>query len=174
VLCSECGKRPATFHYTKILNGSKTQFNLCEVCAREKKIGSFMGLENNFSFHQLLSGLLNFELQSDSNDSESFMMDLRCENCGFTYSQFSKIGRLGCSNCYNSFQTYLEPLLKRVHGHSIHRGKIPERTKGELKLVREIERLKQELSLKVKEEKFEEAANIRDKIKLLSEKLKEK
>lgn len=34
--CQECGKRPATLHFTKIVNGEKTEFRICESCAREK------------------------------------------------------------------------------------------------------------------------------------------
>ncbi len=48
MLCPECGKRPATIHYTKIVNGEKSEFHLCEVCAQEK--GEHMpGFDNGFS-----------------------------------------------------------------------------------------------------------------------------
>ena len=36
MLCQECNKRPATLHFTKIVNGEKTEFHICESCAREK------------------------------------------------------------------------------------------------------------------------------------------
>lgn len=172
MLCPECGKRPATLHYTKIVNGDKTEFHLCEVCAQEK--GEYMpGFENGFSFHQLLSGLLNFEPSTSDLNSHATLKPqmLRCPTCGLTYSQFSKIGRFGCADCYQSFRDRLDPLFRRVHGHSQHRGKIPERTKGELRIRRQLEKLKEELALKVRAEEFEEAARLRDQIRSLSEKL---
>lgn len=36
MLCQECNKRPATLHFTKIVNGEKTEFHICETCAKEK------------------------------------------------------------------------------------------------------------------------------------------
>lgn len=37
MLCQECRKRPATLHYTKIINGQKTELHLCQECAEEHK-----------------------------------------------------------------------------------------------------------------------------------------
>jgi protein arginine kinase activator len=171
MLCPECGKRPATLHYTKIVNGNKTEFHLCEVCAQEK--GEYMpGFEPGFTFQQLLSGLLNFEMSTPNTHSSTFKpSSSRCPTCGLTYNQFSKIGRFGCGDCYKAFRDRLDPLLRRIHGHSTHRGKIPERTQGELRLRRQLAKLKEELELKVRAEEFEEAARLRDQIRALKERL---
>ncbi|GGE21212.1 protein-arginine kinase activator protein [Marinithermofilum abyssi] len=173
MLCQECGKRPATLHYTKIINGEKTEFHLCEVCAQEK--GEQMpGAEGGFSIHHLLSGLLNFDSHPQAGGQEQTGVKqetLRCPTCGLTYSQFSKIGRFGCSDCYQAFRERLGPLFRRVHGHTAHRGKVPQRTGGQLKIQREIERLKSELNQRVANEEFEEAARLRDRIRALREKL---
>ena len=65
MVCQECGKKPATLHFTKIVNGEKTEFHICESCAREK--GDFIpGTTNGFSIHNLLSGLLDFEPSNKS------------------------------------------------------------------------------------------------------------
>ncbi|MFC4075451.1 UvrB/UvrC motif-containing protein [Salinithrix halophila] len=172
--CQQCGKRQATLHYTKIINGEKTEFHLCEVCAREKG-EQIPGFEGGFSIHNLLSGLLN--LDAPVSDNQQPVRDgrqgqgLRCPTCGLTYTQFSKIGRFGCSDCYRSFGERLEPLFRRVHGHTAHRGKVPRRTGGKLKIRREVEQLKQDLSRRIQNEEFEEAARIRDQIRSLQEKL---
>lgn len=173
MLCPECGKRPATIHYTKIVNGEKTEFHVCEVCAQGKE-NYMQHFENGFSFQQLLSGLLNFDLSHASSNPSGMHMtaDLqRCPNCGLTYKQFGKLGRFGCSECYEAFQGYLDPLFRKMHGHTIHRGKIPNRAEGELKIRRDLERLKEELSRRVEAEEFEEAARLRDKIRALQERL---
>lgn len=121
MICQECGKRPATLHFTKIVNGDKNEFHICENCAREK--GEMIpGTSGGFSIHNLLSGLLDFE---PSSLSAAKSQAIRCENCGLTYSQFSKLGRFGCGSCYQSFSEKLDPLFKRVHGNTVHVGKSP-------------------------------------------------
>ncbi|PTM54733.1 UvrB/UvrC motif-containing protein [Desmospora activa] len=171
--CQECGKRPATLHYTKIINGEKTEFHLCDSCARDK--GEQMpGFDGGFSIHHLLSGLLNMEpsvAEGKPRGQTEAPSVLRCPTCGLTYNQFSKIGRFGCSNCYQAFGERLEPLFRRVHGNTSHRGKVPQRTGGKLKLRREIEQLRGELSKRIQNEEFEEAARLRDHIRSLQEKL---
>ncbi|SFJ37015.1 UvrB/UvrC motif-containing protein [Thermoflavimicrobium dichotomicum] len=173
MLCPECGKRPATIHYTKIINGNKTEQYLCEVCAHEK--GDVPTFENGFSFQKLLSSFLNFEPSFSEHESRATVkhQTLRCPTCGMTYNQFGKFGRFGCSDCYYTFRTHLEPMLRRIHGHTTHRGKIPERTKGALKIRRKLELLKEELARKVQAEEFEEAAKIRDQIRALQEQLEQ-
>lgn len=166
MLCQECGKRPATLHFTKIVNGEKTEFHICEACARER--GEMIpGTANGFSIHNLLSGLLDYEPSSSSVKQTA----LRCETCGLTYSQFGKLGRFGCSECYKYFNDRLDPLLKRVHGNTIHVGKVPKRTGGVIQYKREIERLKKDLLHRVEHEEFEHAAKIRDQIKELEKKI---
>jgi protein arginine kinase activator len=171
LLCPECGKRPATLHYTKIVNGEKTETHLCESCAQEK--GEYMpGFDNGFSFHNLLSGLLNFDMAGTESHSITQPKQVpRCATCGLTYNQFSKIGRFGCSDCFETFRDRLDPLLRRVHGSTTHQGKIPERAKGELKMKRELEQLREQLVRSVESEEFEEAAQLRDQIRSLMERL---
>ncbi len=109
MLCQECGKRPSTLHFTKIVNGEKTEFHICELCAREK--GEMIpGTNNGFSIHNLLSGLLDFDPASANGLGVKTKL-LRCDQCGLTYTQFSKLGRFGCSSCYLHFSERLDPLF---------------------------------------------------------------
>ncbi|MEI7027641.1 hypothetical protein [Paenibacillus sp. y28] len=166
MLCQECGKRPATLHFTKIVSGEKTEFHICEVCAREK--GELIpGTPGGFSIHNLLSGLLDFDTGGASQKAQP----LRCDHCGLTYAQFSKLGRFGCSSCYKHFASRLDPLFKRVHGNIVHNGKIPKRCGGLIKDKKELDRLKMELQLTIEREEFEQAANLRDEIRDLEKKI---
>jgi protein arginine kinase activator len=167
--CQECDKRPATLHFTKIVNGEKTEFHICEACAREKGEG-IPGTPNGFSIHSLLSGLLDFE-PTNTTGLGPKPQTLRCEECGLTYTQFSKIGRFGCSSCYRHFDSRLDPLFKRVHGNTVHVGKIPKRSGGQIQSKREIEQLKKELLENIRQEEFESAAQIRDRIRELERKI---
>ncbi|MBP1996461.1 UvrB/UvrC motif-containing protein [Paenibacillus eucommiae] len=169
MICQECGKRPATLHFTKIVNGEKNEFHICEACAREK--GEMIpGTPNGFSIHNLLSGLLDFE-PSSTGTMAAKAQEIRCEDCGLTYAQFSKLGRFGCGTCYKSFTDRLDPLLKRVHGTTVHVGKVPKRTGGIIKHKREIESLKKEMMTHIELEEFEQAAKIRDEIREIEKKI---
>lgn len=161
--CQECGKRPATLHFTKIVGGEKTELHICETCAREK--GEFIpGTQSGFSIHNLLSGLMDFD---SAGAGAARAPAIRCDTCGMTYAQFGKIGRFGCSHCYEHFAERLDPLLKRVHGNTAHVGKVPRRAGGKVRTKREIDQLKSEMQGLIQREDFETAAQIRDRIREL-------
>lgn len=170
MLCQECGERQATLHFTKIVNGQKTEFHICEACAKEK--GEVLpGMDNSFSIHNLLSGLLNFD-KAGTALNPSFTQTLKCHKCGLTYSQFSRSGRFGCAECYKSFGDRLEPLFRKVHsGNVAHYGKIPKRSGNVIQMKREIKDLKNKLQELIHKEEFEQAASIRDQIRELEHKL---
>ena len=175
MLCDECGKDKATVHLTEIINEQISKLNLCEVCAKQK--GS--DAEQNFGITDLLSALSDVEVPSSAvAGTASAPAKNKCPHCGLTYEDFKKIGRLGCSECYTAFKTSLAPLLKRIHGSNLHMGKSPspgavKELKLSNKLHDELEVAKLELQKAVKQEEFEEAAALRDKIKFLEKKLKE-
>jgi protein arginine kinase activator len=169
VQCQECGKKAATLHFTKIINGEKSEVHFCDGCAREK--GELIpGTANGFSIHNLISGLLDFDPHSQSSNNSASKPSLHCEQCGLSYAQFSKIGRFGCSSCYQSFTDRLDPLLRRVHGNTVHVGKVPRRSGSDIQAKREIDRLKKELKECIEQEEFETAASIRDQIRQLEKK----
>lgn len=171
--CQECHQNPATLHFTKIINGKKTEMHLCERCAQEK--GEFFSGTNGFSMNSLLSGLLNFDQSLGETTKEKYETNgnLECDICGLTYNQFSKRGRFGCTNCYKTFQIKLEPVLKRVHsGNTTHGGKVPKRIGGDIHIRKEIKFLKQQIQECIIKEEFESAAQYRDQIKELEQKLK--
>ncbi|AIQ38122.1 hypothetical protein R50345_28070 [Paenibacillus sp. FSL R5-0345] len=169
--CQECGVKPATLHFTKIVNGEKTEFHICESCAREK--GELIpGTAGGFSIHSLLSGLLDLEgAGKEKSAATKTTQSLQCENCGMTYSQFSKLGRFGCSSCYKYFNSALDPLFKRVHGSTSHVGKIPKRAGAQIVFRRQIDELKKELQQSITQEEFEKAAELRDQIRKLEKEI---
>ncbi|MGE5677865.1 MAG: UvrB/UvrC motif-containing protein [Pseudomonadota bacterium] len=160
MLCDECGKRPASVHITKVENGKKTDMHLCEQCAMQKNL---LSLNTSFSVNDLLAGLLNSVGASPK--KTDMVTDVVCDVCGLSYSKFRETGRFGCGNCYEVFGERLNPLFKKVHGNTGHTGKIPNRAGGRIKVQREVERLRQQLGEAIKNEEYEKAAAIRDKIR---------
>ena len=61
--------------------------------------------------------------------------------------------------------------MRRIHGSSLHRGKIPHRTGGTIELKHEIGMLRQKLQESVAQEEYERAAELRDKIRALEAQL---
>jgi len=159
MLCDGCGKNPATVHLTEIVNDQMNELHLCEECARKKS----QDAEQNFGLGDFLGGMA--DINKNEKDKES--ASVKCPNCGLTYADFKKIGRLGCGDCYNAFKKYLAPLLKRIHGSSQHVGKSPAFAKKALGLKKgiDIQELRNKLQRAVEQEQFEEAARLRDQIK---------
>ena len=161
MLCQNCGEKEATVHLTKIINGEKNELFLCEECAEETGQISLQS-SDPFSFQNLLAGILNPEVESSFKTKTS--SNISCENCGMTYKEFSQNGIFGCSECYETFGSRLDPLVKRIHGSNKHNGKVPKRKGGDLRIQRKIKKLRSEMDQAVNNEDFEKAADLRDKI----------
>ena len=186
MLCDNCKVNQATVHLTEIIDEEMTELHLCEDCAREKSAT----MEQHFGLSDLLAGLADLGTQVGPEEETK----VSCPNCGMAYSDFKRIGRLGCSGCYHSFEKSLTGLLKRIHGSSQHVGKapslpatppparLPAAPKSEPSATPRGERpkepkdplqeLREKLQKAVREEAFEEAAKLRDKIHEMERKSK--
>jgi len=165
MICQICGVAEATIHLTEIVNSQMIDLHLCEQCAKEKEVD----LAPPISFSDLLSGLVDFTARE-----EKETIDLTCPTCGLTYEGFKKVGRLGCENCYQAFQSVLLPLIKRVQGTTQHMGKRPARMNEKAKGENELKELNDRLKKHIAREEFEEAAQVRDKIRMLTAKPEKK
>jgi len=157
MLCDDCGKNPATVHLTEIIDDQMTELHLCEECAHKKS----QEIEQNFGLGDLLGGMV--DINKAEKDPEA--AKIKCPNCGLSYTDFKKIGRLGCGDCYIAFKKYLAPLLKRIHGSSQHMGKTPAKSAMGLKEKIDERDLRNKLQRAIEQEQFEEAARLRDQIK---------
>ena len=164
MVCNICGQSEATIHLTEILNNQMVEVHLCETCAEQKGAD----FKSHFDFNKLLASLgdLGAELKPER------ISKLVCKNCGMTYEEFGKTGRLGCANCYQAFEKLLLPLIKRVQRDVRHVGKVPSQASGEAKQSVELRELQERLRKCIQAETFEEAARIRDQIQELEGKIK--
>ena len=171
--CEMCKKNPATIHYTKIVNGHKEERHVCEECASHLKepLGAFptLGLLPDFSMADFIGGFFNPESQSQPFVQKNMSPQDACPVCGMTAGEFRKLGRVGCSNCYDYFSDVMPGLIQRIHGNSCHTGKVPIRGEARLAEKQKASRLRQELQMAVQAENFERAAELRDEIKKLEE-----
>ncbi len=158
MVCDACKQRQATVHLTEIVNDQMTELHLCEECANQKGAQ----VESHFGLSDLLSGLADF---SKTTEVEEEVSTKACPNCGMTYDDFRKMGRLGCAECYTTFKRNLTSLLKRIHGSPHHLGKSPAHLTKPPKTKIELTELKRRLERAIEMEEFEEAARVRDQIR---------
>ena len=122
MLCQICGKNPATVHFTEIHDNKMSEIHVCERCAEEKGLQT-SAKKHKFEIADLLAGMVDGMTTTE----EERVGHVQCPRCGLLYSGFKETGRLGCAECYAAFQFQLRPLLRRIHGDTRHRGKVPTR-----------------------------------------------
>lgn len=153
--CDVCKSHQATVFLTQIVDGKMQKVNLCESCSKEKGVTDPTG----FALADLLLGL------GAAQDMERGGGLQKCPVCGFSQNDFKKTGRLGCSNCYQTFAEGLAPLLKGMHKGTAHIGKIPSRLMKTLERETHLKELQRDLRNAVSSEDYESAAQLRDKIR---------
>ena len=147
MLCEKCGKRTATVKYTQIINGRKSSINICSACASQESIFDNFG------------SLLSFREREEAGISQ-------CPCCNMTLSEFLRSGRMGCGECYTTFRTHADAMLKKIHGTSKHITEDTTAKKEEIKAEKtEIEILRERMANAIEQENFEEAASLRDIIR---------
>ncbi|HEX9690699.1 MAG TPA: UvrB/UvrC motif-containing protein [Gemmatimonadales bacterium] len=161
--CEQCGERPSSVHLTQIVNGEVTTIHLCDVCAEAK------GVQTGASIGNLpLAGLLGGLTKEAAAGLLSGPDTVRCDFCGAGLREFRDTGRLGCSHCYDAFESQLRDLLRRVHGSSHHAGEVylsPVAASGDR--PQQLAHLREQLRRAVEAENFELCAELRDRIRAL-------
>ena len=154
--CDQCDQ-PATVHASQFVGGVKQELHLCRRCAEQRNLIASDEKLNLPAITKTMAGTLQVH--------PSELAKLRCPDCGTTYMDFRKTGRLGCPYDYVIFRSGLLPLLERVHRGSRHEGKRP-RARGEtIETHSELRSLRFQLKQAVEAEDFEKAARLRDMIR---------
>jgi protein arginine kinase activator len=166
--CQCCKNNTATIHLTEITDGQRIEMHLCELCAQKQGLT----VKTQIPLNELLSTLLSAQAQPESASAEAEKRV--CPHCGITLREFRKKSLLGCPADYDVFEEYIRPLIQSSHeGGTAHCGKIPSRTPSQTKKQTELLALRRELQAAVREEKYEAAAKLRDKISKMLEAEKE-
>ena len=166
-MCQNCGKNEANFRYTQIINGVKKEIILCSECA--KKLG-LDNMEMPISFSNFIGDFFNDYVEDSLLPSFS-TNSVKCKTCKMSYNDFINTGMFGCSDCYDIFSNPIDSLLKNLHGTAKHIGRgAKEIANNKIKTKKvkqpdEKEDMQKELDKAIKEERYEDAAKIRDKIK---------
>lgn len=168
--CANCTKQ-ATIHLTQIINGNIVKLDMCEDCAYKKQVLDPDGLSLTDLVSEKLPGILNPGL--------SGVDQLTCPSCGLSQKDFRKSGRLGCRDCYETFKHLISPVLADIQAGTVHQGKAPSKAgkrgnkspsqtlkQKKLDKAKKTE-LEGDLKDAITEERYEDAAKIRDQLREL-------
>lgn len=159
--CHNCGRETdGAVKITQIRGNQKTMVTLCRSCA------SAMGFHNPldqmpFPLAKILGSFIEESVMSETQPAQ----EISCPTCEMTFAQFSQQGRFGCGDCYETFRPQLETILRKIHGHCVHRGKTPGEESTDQVSVAEQERLEAEYRMAIEREEFERAADLRDRLR---------
>ena len=100
-----------------------------------------------------------------------------------TYDEFVSQGKFGCPECYDVFSSKIDSLLKRLHGSSEYRGRkalnnVLNRENTSIEVAShsnqkngkstskdsKLDKLQKDLKKAIADERYEDAAKIRDEI----------
>lgn len=161
MMCENCGAKPATVHARIIVNGKASERWLCRQCWESENAGG----AHPFSINDLFAGFV----------QQPQAQTPTCPACGTDLRTFRKTGLLGCPRCYDAFADALEPTLRRIHGKSVHTGKRPLELSGaaaggqaQAAPQSELDKLRDQLAQAIAKEAYEQAAELRDRIRELS------
>jgi protein arginine kinase activator len=159
--CDQCHEREAVIHLTQIVNDQVTTLHLCERCAAEK------GVESPGAVAKTPLGSFLAAMGKETEAPAPRNPDI-CSQCGGSLQDFRESGRLGCPECWRTFDGPLRDLLRRLHGSTHHVG---ERYADGHQVVAgprvEVAALREQLRAAVENENFELAAELRDRLRVL-------
>ena len=162
-VCDICGEKPAVVHLTQVVENKTIHSHLCEECAAEKGISE----PQSPGSLPLVDFLANMGGEAPLEPTGTHE-EPSCPFCGLLASDFKNHGRLGCPQCYSTFEPSLRNLLRRIHGGTQHVGKIylpPDPSMRERE--KRLDGLRSKLRRAVDAEDFERAARIRDEIRAM-------
>ena len=123
MLCEICHVNEADISYSEIVDGETIEHNICSECAQKEEFSGVVSIPMaELPFVQLLTGLL--AAASAMYDDDNPMRQIVCPTCGMGFDEFVDAGKFGCAECYSVFGPLIEDNMKKIHGDSVHRGKV--------------------------------------------------
>ena len=157
--CQKCPKS-ATLHITEIISEDNfEELHLCEDCAQKYL----------YEPNQKAPPKESSPPPEEMEEAGGALMSRSCSVCGMKFIDFRNSGRLGCPHDYQEFKDELLPLLENIHGETRHCGKTPRRLPQARQTQSELVQLRKQLQQAINREAYEEAAQLRDRIRRLEE-----
>lgn len=159
--CEECGLRSATHIFVEVTREHRLERRVCETCAW--KLALALPEEPR---------VRPTPRKRPSLPPGKEEMDRVCPRCGRPYTEVKKTLMVGCAECYTTFLENLKAFLKKLHDTEVaYRGRSYAHDPRRRTLLEERQNLLAQLEELVSEERFEEAARIRDRLRTIEEEL---
>ncbi len=160
MLCTNCGKNPASVYHRKS-EGKEITLSLCSDCYKK-----LYPEEDDGDFFTRFLG--------NANGRKS----KTCPNCGLSFGEFRKTGLLGCAKCYETFRDELIPTIRYIQWEVRHEGKTPSADAEEKydlvrELVREQDALRGELEKAVLAGDYGQVKKLKERLTLIKKQLNE-
>ncbi|MGJ8657524.1 MAG: UvrB/UvrC motif-containing protein [Akkermansiaceae bacterium] len=153
--CQLC-EQEASVTYTKVVGDKSQKIHLCAECADEKGITNL----DNFNLSDILMSDEKF-----SPAEENVTVNLsKCTECGFTLDDLRKIGRLGCSSCYEQFGGEVKSMIGNMHKGTKHKGKVPEGMLLVIEAKSKLKKLQSLLDKAIADEEYEKAGELKNEL----------
>jgi protein arginine kinase activator len=156
MMCQRC-QEEASVHLTETINGRRRELHLCGVCAQQAGLG-LPESPPAMALDAVVQGLI----VAHVGELVGELANLTCPDCGMKFMEFRTQGRLGCPNDYCVFARGLLPLVQRAHGATRHVGKVARRPQAAGQRLR----LRSQLRAAIAREDYEQAARLRDQLRL--------
>lgn len=130
------------------------KLDLCDACATKLEVTDV----NAVAVEDLIAKIRRLQNENQRDDSP------KCPRCQFSLNEYHRTGRMGCPECYEVFADELQETLEGCQKSLNHAGKIPEQART-LMTSRRLDELENELQAAIRNEQYETAARLRDRIR---------
>ena len=142
--------------------------DLCEECAQKKGVTQ----SEAFSLTDILAKTVSEVSQAigsaAAEAAKEGVQALVCPHCGMTPADYKRVGRLGCPDCYENLKPMIAPMLAQMQHANHHSGKAPQIDPEKEALHRRLAELHRALDEAVRQERYEDAARLRDELAALN------
>ena len=154
--CEICHLRPASRAVTRPVDGEPRELYVCDECARTAAapVASAEGEGAARDVSDLLFSI-GFPVPASKKAQGKI-----CPGCGLSRGELREKRRFGCPRCYETFETDARTFLSE----QIPAGPRSREAPAEALEEREVARLKASLSKAVKEDRYEEASKIAERL----------
>ena len=158
--CEICHLRPASRAVTRKVGGEARELYVCDACARTaaSPVASADGSGPERDVSDLLFSI-GFPVPASKK-----ARDRICPGCGLSRGELREKRRFGCPRCYGTFETDVRTFLSEQIPAAPHSRETP----AEAIREREVAKLKASLSKAVKEDRYEDASAIADRLRALN------
>ncbi len=157
--CDLCQNKATVFFTQMQSEGGIKKTAYCESCAEEQGVTDPFGLPGETAIED-----------SKMQDTKSQKaLSNECPECQFTLDDLRKVGRLGCSHCFQYFREEIGQRLLSLHKGDQHSGRFPQILLDIQDRATRLAELHQQLQEAVAQEDYEKAASVRDEVRQIEE-----